>query len=80
MASLLTDIPEERKKVVSPSLVFLALRDIVSVRTITEMFMAKRGTQVDYVEVNAGHWLQVERSDEVNAAMQRWLGTLALRP
>ncbi|PIL26566.1 hypothetical protein GSI_12324 [Ganoderma sinense ZZ0214-1] len=67
------NIPEERKNVVSPSLVFLALRDIVSVRTITEAFMAKRGTQVEYVEVDAGHWLQVERPDEVNAAMRRWL-------
>ena len=53
---------------------------MVAVRAITEACMAKRATQVDYVEVDAGHWLQVERPDDVNAAMLRWLDTLASLP
>ena len=47
---------------------------------MTKGLMAKHGTQVDYVEVNAGHWLNLEQSDEVNEAMRRWLETLALSP
>ncbi|KAM5539328.1 hypothetical protein V8D89_007019 [Ganoderma adspersum] len=74
------NIPEERKKVVSPSLVCLAQRDPVSVSALSRALMTKYGTKVDFVEVDAAHWLQVERSDEVNAAMQRWLDTLAARP
>ncbi|KAI1795363.1 alpha/beta-hydrolase [Ganoderma leucocontextum] len=72
------NIPEERKRVASPSLACLALRDLVSRPTFTQALMTKYGTQVDYVEVDAAHWLHIERPEEVNAAMLRWLDTLAL--
>lgn len=42
--------------------------------------MAKHGSQVDYVEVDAAHWLHLERTEEVNAAMRQWLDTLAPGP
>ena len=79
MAPHITEIPEERKKVGSPSLVCLAQRDPVSVSAMSRALMTKYGTEVEFVEVDAGHWLQVERADEVNAAMRRWLEALASR-
>lgn len=68
------DTPKENWNLRSPSLVILALRDYVCTPVLAKASMEKYGgPDVEYVEVNSGHWPHLEHTDQVNAALRRWL-------
>ncbi|EIW56049.1 alpha/beta-hydrolase [Trametes versicolor FP-101664 SS1] len=69
-------IPKESWKLQSPSLVFLALKDIVCTPGAARDSMGKYGgSDVEYCEVESGHWVQLECAEEMNSALRRWLET-----
>ncbi|KAI0709898.1 alpha/beta-hydrolase [Earliella scabrosa] len=71
------EIPEERKKLPAPSLVALPMRDVLCLPPLVKAAMTKWGIEVEYVELQAGHWAQLELSEEFNEAMHRWLERLS---
>ena len=53
------------------------MRDVLCLPPLVKAAMTKWGTEVEYVELQAGHWAQLECSEEFNKAMHRWLERLA---
>ncbi|OJT10980.1 Bifunctional epoxide hydrolase 2 [Trametes pubescens] len=67
-------IPNEAWTLRAPSLVFLALKDIVCTPAAArENMETYGGPDVEYCEVETGHWAHLERTEEVNTALRRWL-------
>lgn len=66
-------IPKEAWKLKAPSVVFLALKDYVCTPQAAKTFMEKYGAEVEYYDVESGHWPHLERADEVNDALRGWL-------
>lgn len=40
--------------------------------------MEKFGTRVEYAQFDAGHWLQLERPNELNEVLEKWVVQLSL--
>ncbi|KAH9481286.1 Epoxide hydrolase A [Psilocybe cubensis] len=69
-------IPVENYKLKSPSFLAASMRDPVSVPSMSIAILGQHCDQVKTVEFDAGHWVHVERSEEVNKAVEEWLADL----
>ncbi len=56
-----------------------AAKDILCTPMWGKAQMEKYGFQVTIVELDAGHWLHHEAADELNVALEHWLGTVVRR-
>ena len=72
-------IPEENKQIKKAALFVAATQDHVCRADIGKMTMKRFAPHAEIVDVEAGHWVQLERSEEVNQALERWIGSLSLR-
>ncbi|KAI0635408.1 alpha/beta-hydrolase [Trametes polyzona] len=66
-------IPQERLKLQVPSFVVLAAGDHVCVPKVARAAMEKHGSDVEYFEVQSGHWPHLEHPESVNVALRGWL-------
>ena len=69
----LTALPEDTWYVKKPALFIAAKRDYVSRPYLFTEFMAKFVQHGETVELDSGHWLQMEATAEVNNTLERWL-------
>lgn len=54
------------------------MRDWVCIPAFTKANMDKLATDVEYIECQAGHWVQLQCGDQFNAAMDQWLKKLSI--
>ncbi|KAH9481285.1 Bifunctional epoxide hydrolase 2 [Psilocybe cubensis] len=66
----------ENYKLKSPSFLAAATRDPVSIPDMSIGNLERFGNSVRTVKFDAGHWVHVEKFEEVNKAVEAWLETL----
>ncbi|KAI0328390.1 alpha/beta-hydrolase [Cubamyces sp. BRFM 1775] len=69
-------IPQEAMAVQRPALFIAATRDVVCLASVGKLAMARYAPHAKVVEIDVGHWLQFEASDQVNQEVGIWLNTL----
>ncbi|KAH9846773.1 alpha/beta-hydrolase [Lenzites betulinus] len=69
----ITEIPENTWKLLAPSFVVVALKDYICTPQRVKITMPKYASDVEYCEVESGHWPHLEYPEEVNAALHRWM-------
>ncbi|KAH9894807.1 alpha/beta-hydrolase [Cubamyces lactineus] len=70
------EIRQEAMAVRRPALYITATRDIGCLASIGKTVMAKHAPHAKIVEIDAGHWLQFEATEQVNRELEVWLDTL----
>ncbi|KAI0738308.1 alpha/beta-hydrolase [Daedaleopsis nitida] len=70
-------LPEEKKYIKKPALFIAATRDFVCRADFGKAIMQKYAPQAEIVEVDTGHWAQLEGSEHVSNHLEKWLGKLA---
>ncbi|PPQ94482.1 hypothetical protein CVT25_001115 [Psilocybe cyanescens] len=70
-------IPAENHKIKAPSFFAAAGKDCIAVPEMGIATIGRYSDQVTTVEFDAGHWVHIERSEEVNKAVEDWLVSLS---
>ena len=52
-----------------------AMRDAVCVPAVGKSAMAQFAPHAKVVEIDRGHWLQFEATEQVNKELEAWLGS-----
>ncbi|KAH9851390.1 alpha/beta-hydrolase [Lenzites betulinus] len=71
-------IPEEAEAIKKPALFFATTRDAVCTSTEGKAVMAQYAPHATIIELNTGHWPNLEQAETVNSDLERWVGTLGL--
>lgn len=71
-------IPEEAHRIRKPALFIAAARDSVCTAAGGKTVMAQYAPHATIVELNVGHWPQLEETERVNLELEKWLDTLNL--
>lgn len=50
-----------------------AMKDYVCTPQAAKASMEKYGSDVEYLDVEGGHWPQLQHANEVNAGLHRWM-------
>ncbi|KAH9940057.1 alpha/beta-hydrolase [Epithele typhae] len=66
-------LPEEQWYIKKPVLFFAATLDHVGRHAPNEETLAKYATNAEIIELNVGHWVQLEATDQMNEGLQQWL-------
>ncbi|KAJ7590104.1 alpha/beta-hydrolase [Mycena floridula] len=66
-------IPEQNIMVTKPVFFGAALRDLVCLASMQKMILAKTCTNTTVCDYDAGHWVMVEKKDEVNRDLLAWI-------
>ncbi|KAL8869462.1 MAG: hypothetical protein Q9174_004256 [Haloplaca sp. 1 TL-2023] len=66
-------VPEERQHVHKPSLLVLCEKDYIAVPKLMEESMRPFAKDMEVKKVDSGHWLQLEKADEVNEILKDFL-------
>ncbi|KAJ7588150.1 alpha/beta-hydrolase [Mycena floridula] len=66
-------IPKQNIMVTKPVFFGAALRDFVALASVQKMVVAKTCTNTTVCEYDAGHWVMVEKKDEVNRDLLAWI-------
>jgi soluble epoxide hydrolase / lipid-phosphate phosphatase len=69
-------IPKERHKLTHPVLQVTALRDAICLPEIAKNVAAAFCTNATVRELDAGHWLMLEKPRELNAVLDEFLESL----
>ncbi|KAH9894808.1 alpha/beta-hydrolase [Cubamyces lactineus] len=69
-------IPQEAMAVQRPALFIAAARDVVCLASVSKTVMAQYAPHAKVVEIDIGHWLQFEATEQVNNELEVWLDTL----
>ena len=69
-------IPEENKSIKKPALFVASKRDYVCRAELGKMSMRQWIPHAEIVELDCGHWIMLEESEQFNQALERWLETL----
>ncbi|KAJ7592486.1 Alpha/Beta hydrolase protein [Mycena floridula] len=66
-------IPKQNIMVTKPVFFGAALRDVVALASVQKMILAKTCTNTTVCDYDAGHWVMVEKKDEVNRDLLAWI-------
>ncbi|KAH9940022.1 alpha/beta-hydrolase [Epithele typhae] len=67
------EVPEEKWYVKKPVLFFAANRDYVGLAVMGKQSLAKYAPDAEIIDLNVGHWPQLEATQEVNEGLENWL-------
>jgi len=70
------DIPKDRYKVTHPVLLVTALRDPIALPSMAKAASAAWCTILTVRELDTGHWVMLEKPDELNATIDEYLREL----
>ena len=66
-------LPYKRLDIQQRTLAILAGRDFICVPTVQEQAMRPHVRSLKIVTVDAGHWLQLQKPDEINKTLREFL-------
>ncbi|RPD55208.1 alpha/beta-hydrolase [Lentinus tigrinus ALCF2SS1-6] len=67
------DLPAENWQVKKPALFVAATRDYVCRAVLGRANMQKYAPHAEIFELDTGHWVQLEATEEYNAALEQWI-------
>ncbi len=71
-------IPKGDTHITKPALFVAATRDQVCRADIGKLTMKQWAPHAEIVEIEAGHWVQLEASEQLNQTLEKWIGSLSL--
>lgn len=74
-----SDIPREVWTISKPALCVLTLRDAICAPSVKMPIIEKYLPHAKVVELNAGHWVNFEATEMLNAELEKWVEGLGLR-
>lgn len=71
-------IPKDRYNVTQPVLLVAALRDAISIPSLSKANSEASCTNLTVHEFDTGHWVMLEKPDELNVVIEEYLKGLNL--
>ena len=75
---VMAELPEDRTRITKPSLFVAATKDQVCRADLGKMTMKQFAPGAEIVDIDAGHWVQLEATAQLNQVLEKWLGGLSL--
>lgn len=72
------EIPQEAWKINKPALCVPTLRDAAAAPVIQRPYIEKYLPHAKVVELDVGHWVQFEATEQLNAELGNWIEGLGL--